>query len=180
MELILLDTSPVIHLAMLDCLGLLESWERVIIPDMVMWEVLRYQDRHVERFETWLKQSISRGITTIPETDIGRMYQLAIQADSSYRARNAGEYAILEWIIEHLEHSDDQAVLLYENGKIPRLISEWSSDFNMDVMTTRYFLRACERRGMAVNAEWLWTNLLQQKPTINPRIEITQIRRSGL
>lgn len=177
MQYIVLDTSPLVHLAMLHRLDLLESWGQTVIPDMVVIEAVRGPDSL--ELTAWLNQAVSQGKIQIPETDIGSMYGLAIQADPNYRAKNAGEYAILDWAIDYLEHTDDMAVLLYENGKIPRLIGEWSSDMNIDVMTTRYFLHACEGKGLIANAEALWSQLIEQKPTVNPRIEVTQIRRSG-
>jgi len=177
MHYIVLDTSPLVHLSMLHRLDLLESWGQTIIPDMVVIEAMRGPDS--AELSVWLMTAASQGKIHVPDTDIGNMYRLAIQVDPNYRAKNAGEYAILDWAIDYLEHTDDKAVLLYENGKIPRLIGEWSSDMNIDVMTTRYFLHACEEKGLIANAEVLWSQLIERKPTVNPRIELTQIRRSS-
>lgn len=177
MQYIVLDTSPLIHLSMLHRLDLLEAWGKTVIPDMVVIEAMRGPDS--AELSDWLASAVAQGKIQVPETDIGCMYRLAIQTDPNYRAKNAGEYAILDWIIDYLEHTHDKVVLLYENGKIPRLIGEWSSDMNIDIMTTRYFLHACEEKRLIASAEALWLQLIEQKLTVNPRMEFTQIRRSG-
>ena len=74
----------------------------------------------------------------------GKTYRLALKADPLHRMKNAGEIAIMDWLVDYVDRSDDHTIVIYENGKVPKLLSEWDFDANIDVYTTRAFLHYCE------------------------------------
>ena len=107
----------------------------------------------------------------------GKTYRLALKADPLHRMKNAGEIAIMDWLVDYVDRSDDHTIVIYENGKVPKLLSEWDFDANIDVYTTRAFLHYCEDVGFIANAEQIWSDLVAQKPSVNPRLDSTLRRR---
>ncbi|MBN6740161.1 hypothetical protein JKG47_06370 [Acidithiobacillus sp. MC6.1] len=171
------DTSPIIHLAMIDGLGLLEQMGVVMIPDMVVIESFAKDGPETAHIRHWLDAGVKSGRIAIPETEIGKAYRLALKADPAFRMRNAGEQAILGWIMDYVDRTSQRLLVIYENGKVPRMLSQWDIDADIDVMTTRSFLHACQQKRLLADAEVSWGLLAQARPSANPAMHYHSIRR---
>lgn len=181
-DIIIADAGPLIHLAQADALPLLHQiGGRVVVPDMVAFEVTQDLSKPgAERLRAWLDAGQIPGSNapiSIEETSTGRLFALARQADPAVKARDAGERAIVDWLAEKVAGTDLEAVVVYENGKVPRIIANQAMDANIDVVTTRAFLKIAEERSLLTDAAGYWRRVAEHSPTANPADVVTMHRR---
>lgn len=160
-DVIIADAGPLIHLAQADALPLLHQFGgRVVVVDMVAFEVTQDMDRPgTAALRDWLERGQLAGSNapvSVEETSTGRLFALARQTDPTIRPRDAGERAIVDWLAEKVAGTNTAAVVVYENGKVPRIIANQDMDANIDVVTTRAFLEIAEKRQIVPNAESYW------------------------
>jgi hypothetical protein len=182
-DVIIPDTSPLIHLAAIGQLGLLHRIGRVIVPDMVKDEaVFDLTKPWAAELKRWFDEGERQGSNTpveVPETETGKTVRLARQVDPTHRQRDAGERAILDWLADSLATTPGPPVVVYENGRIPNMIAREGLASTVIVATTRALLEFAERNkllapdpdGSTPTAEALWQRLAQQIPTANPRAQ---------
>ena len=182
-DVIVADAGPLVHLAQADALPLLHQFGgRVVVVDMVAFEVTQDMSRPgAAELRDWLQRgqlAESNAPVSVEETSTGRLFALARQTDPTIQPRDAGERAIVDWLAEKVAGTSTAAVIVYENGKVPRIIANQDKDADIDVVTTRAFLEIAERRRQVVtSAENCWRRVTAAAPTANPSNTVTMQRR---
>ncbi|WP_408602187.1 hypothetical protein [Pseudomonas sp. PLMAX] len=171
-DLITADTGPLIHLAAIGRLDLLKKVGHVQIPDLVVMEATVPGKPGSEEIREWIRQGIADGHVSMPETSTGELLRLARITKPDHRIKDGGERAILDWLIDNVEKADQSAMVVYENGKVPKLIQNHDSELHSAVYTTRAFLSYCELREFIPSAEKLWGELVGKVPTINQKKDV--------
>ena len=195
-DIVVPDAGPLIHLAQADLLHLLhEAGAAVVVVDMVAHEVTRDLSKPgAAELHEWMERGRQPGSNQpvrVEETDTGRLYVAALEARPEFKLRNGGETAIVEWLAEKIAGTDKAVIVLYENGRVPTIVRNQSMDADIDVLTTRAFLEALQRRDMAKqgqvapdagtrlpsSAETYWNRVAVAEPTANPRVQSFSQRR---
>jgi hypothetical protein len=69
--------------------------------------------------------------------------------------------------LDEIDQTTVPAIVLYENGKVPRLIENHDIDANVSVLTTRAFFETLKE----INAtQKSWDDMIGLFPTINTKI----------
>ena len=181
-ELVVPDAGPLIHLSQAEALHLLhEIGGTVIIVDMVRHELVADTTRpEAKRLQEWLEQGLEPGSNRpvrLALTETGEAFRLARLVKPDFRMRDGGETAMVQWLGEKIAATSQQTIVLYENGKVPKVIRRETLDADIDVLTTRAFLVLAERKGLIASAEAVWQRIIAASPTTNPEIEIYSHRR---
>lgn len=166
------DVSPLIHLAAVDALSLLQEFGRVIVMDVVAFEASADLEKPwASEVAAWLRRD-AKGLppVAIVATEIGEAYRLARQADPRFRLRNAGESAIRDWLVETLPEIGGAALVVYEDEKVPKLIRRENMAELVVMATTRALLIFAQERGLIKSAEDTWSAIVSRAPGANPRI----------
>jgi hypothetical protein len=147
-ELIVVDPAPLIHLASCGLLGKLVNFGKVIVVDMVEIEATRELTKpFAAEINAWLKAETCAGRVEIGETPTGETYRLALKVNPEYRQHDAGEIAIAAWLYEHVESTDAQMLVLYEDLKFPKLLKNLLTNCDVSLVSTRAFLKLCKKVG---------------------------------
>lgn len=168
-DLITADAGPIIHLASIGRLDLLLHFGSIHIPDLVVMEVVIDGKPFSDEVRAWLSAGVASGVVIVDKTETGEAVRLARLSDPSYKMKDGGERAILDWLIDSVEANDYSAMVIYENGKVPKMIGRHESELSAVVLTTRSFLHICEVEGLIPCAEDVWQELLFKFPTTNPK-----------
>lgn len=178
-EIIVPDTSPLIHLAAVDALSILTRLGQVIIADMVVYEATADLSKPwAVEIASWIEEGTRKGSDApikIEKTETGETFRLALMTDPLHRMPNAGENAIIDWLSTKTE--EHEAIVVYENGRVPRAIERQGFNTNIAVMTTRALLDLAEFVGIITSGEELWKQIETAVPTINRANKTTIIRR---
>lgn len=166
-DLITADTGPLIHLASIGQLNLLKGFGKVHIPDLVVMEAIVQGKPFAEEIKDWLTAGVADQSISIEETSTGELLRLARTVEPDKRMKDGGERAILDWLIDTVDAQGYSAMVIYENGKVPKLIQNHDSELSAAVITTRSFLSLCEKDGLIQSADKLWEKLLGIVPSIN-------------
>lgn len=172
-DLVTADTGPLIHLASIGELGLLEHFGAVHIPDLVVLEAVYPGKPFAEEIRAWLVAGAESGRVKIAETSIGKVLQDARVHNPKSKLRDGGEMAILEWLLKEVDGNDKSALVIYENGSVPKMIQNHSADLSAAVVTTRTFFSICEKEGITKSADKLWEKLMISAPNTNPARNIS-------
>ena len=147
-ELIVVDPAPLIHLASCGLLVKLVNFGKVIVVDIVEIEVTRELTKpFAAEINAWLKAETCAGRVEIGETPTGETYRLALKVYPEYRQRDAGEIAIASWLYEHIESTETQTLVLYEDLKVLKLLKNLLKECDVSLVSTRAFLKLCEKVG---------------------------------
>lgn len=183
LTIVLPDTSPLIHLAAADALWILGRLGRVVVVDMVAHEATADPDKpYAGEIGRWIAAGIqpnANDALTLAQTETGGLVRLARQVDPTHRAAGAGETAILEWLGDWLDDTkseDGAALVVYENGRVPKALLSQGFSGNLTVITTRALLDLAEQDGIIDSAEALWQRILEAAPTANPARHMLSIR----
>ena len=181
-DIIIPDAGPLIHLSQANALHLLhEIGGKVVIIDMVRHELTNDPSKpEALRLQNWIEQGLEPGSNQpvrLEATDTGEAFRLARLVKPDFRMRDGGETAMVQWLGERVSGGQLQTMVLYENGKVPKVIRREGIEADIDVMTTRAFLALAERRGLIASAEAVWQQILKHSPTTNPDIDVWSHRR---
>ncbi len=181
-DIVIPDTGPLIHLSQVDALPLLhEIGGAVVIVDVVRYELTADLTKpEAERIQQWIERGLephSNMPVRLELTETGEALRLAQLVKPDFRMRNGGEIAMVEWLAQKVAGTDKTALVLYENGKVPRLIEDQNLHADIDVVTTRAFLDLAERRGLIPSGEALWRRIVEASPTTSDAIRLTSQRR---
>lgn len=172
-DIITADTGPLIHLAQIGMLDLLKKIGKVHVPDLVVLEASVSGKPGAAEIVAWLVKGCEDGAVNIATTTTGELLRLARISEPGYKIKDGGELAIRDWLIESVENSDLNAMVVYENGKVPRLIENHDAELSSAVLTTRAFLSYCESVHLVEDADLLWKQLVKIAPTINPKVTVS-------
>ncbi len=185
-DIVVADTSPLIHLSQAGALHLLhEVGGAVVIVDMVMHEATRDLSKpDAAVLKAWMADGLKPGSNRpirYGRTETGRVFETALQVDADYRMKDGGETAIVQWLVETVDATELQTIVIYENGKVPNWIANRNMDADIDVLTTRAFLELAERNDVIPSAAAVWARIEKVAPTTNPRVAafINRRARSG-
>jgi hypothetical protein len=172
------DAAPLIHLAAGDALTVLNGMGRVLVPDIVQLEATYYLDKpYAREIAAWIEAGQQHGSNApveIAETEIGGLYRIALDQGLP-RPRNAGEIGIATWLAENLARVGGPALVVYENGRVPGMLSREGVADVVAVATTRNMLRMAQEEGIIPDAEALWERITAVIPTANPAANLTII-----
>ena len=175
---ILPDTSPLVHLAAADALGVLTGLGPVIVVDVVVLEATHDLAKpYAREIAAWIEAGATPGSNQpveIAETELGPLYKLALDQQMK-PPRNAGEIAIAEWLADELRHRGGPALVVYENGRVPALLAREGVAATVAVATTRNLLELAQREGVIEDAEHVWQRIADAVPTANPASVLTYI-----
>ena len=181
-DIVVPDAAPLIHLARAGLLHLLhEAGGAVVVVDMVAHEMVRDPVKPgAAALRDWMDQGRAPGSNRpvrVEETETGRLYAAVIESHPDYRLRNGGEVAVVEWLAETVAGTDKAVIVLYENGRVPTIVRNQSLDADIDVLTTRAFVEAMERRRDDPGGPTYWDRIEAEEPTTNPRLQSFSQRR---
>src|SRR5436190_1786725 len=79
------------------------------------------------------------------------------------------------WLADNLAGIGGPALVVYENGRVPGLLSREGVAAIVAVATTRNFLAMAQQEGVIPDADALWHRILAAIPTANPVSSLTII-----
>ncbi len=181
-DIIVPDSGPLIHLAHAEALHLLHQvGRRVVVTDMVAYEATADRSKpRAQDIKDWLDAGQAPGSNapvSVETTDVGRAFFTALKADPDFKWKGAGEQSIVNWLNERVDATDTAMIVVYENGKVPRMIGGVDIDVDIDVLTTRAFLELAERNEIVPSADAYWRRIADAASTANPRVAVTSFRR---
>ena len=175
---VIADVAPLIHLAAGDALTVLNGMGRVVVPDIVQLEATYNLDKpYALEIAAWIEAGQQRGSNQpveIADTEIGGLYRIALD-QGLCRPRNAGEIGIATWLADNLSHIGGPALVVYENGRVPNLLSREGVAAVVAVATTRNMLHMAQEQGLITDAETVWERITAAMPTANPASNLTII-----
>lgn len=175
---ILPDTSPLVHLAAVGALSVLNGMGRVVVVDVVALEATNDQTKpYAREIAAWIEAGRKPGSNQpveVAATELGPLYKLALDQNVK-PPRNAGEIAITEWLADELRHLGGPALVVYENGRVPAMLAREGVAATVAVATTRNLLELAQREGLIPNAEALWSRIVKAAPTANPASVLTYV-----
>jgi hypothetical protein len=151
--LIVTDAGPLITLAVANALDtLLLLGARVIIPDVVQFEVTRHIDRPgAQEFIAW--SGAHRGMVEIGHTEEFDEFTELLARDPARRTRNRGELAAAELLATELEGGIDAGLLLFEDSDIKKASFLVRIPDRVLLLSTSTFLHGLQRKQLIDDAE---------------------------
>lgn len=151
--LIVTDAGPLITLAVADALDTLTLLgARVIIPDMVQFEVTRHIDRPgAQEFIAWLSARPS-GVEIGHSEEFDEFAEI-LALDPARRMRNRGELAAAEILANELEGGIDAGLLLFEDSDIKKASFLVRIPDRVLLLSTSTFLHGLQRKHLIDDAQ---------------------------
>nr|WP_315253146.1 hypothetical protein [uncultured Duganella sp.] len=151
--LIVTDAGPLITLAVADALDTLKLLgARVVIPDMVQFEVSQHADKPGARiFMAWLHKN--RGLIEIGQTEEFAEFTELLALNPALRTRNRGEMAAAEVLARELDDGIDAGLLLFEDSDIRKTNFLVRLPDNVLILSTSTFLYGLQRRQLLSDAD---------------------------
>ncbi len=162
-SLIVTDASPLITLAVADALDTLLMPEvKVIIPDMVNFEVIRHINKPGSReLLNWVSSHQFREVF-VGSTETFNEFTILHEINPSVKTKNRGEQAAAEILERELENGVDAAIFLFEDSDIKKANFLVRLPDNVLVMSTSAFLDGLQQRNLIDSAD----EILQKAVTI--------------
>ncbi len=91
------------------------------------------------------------------------------------RPRDAGEIGIATWLADNLSHIGGPALVVYENDRVPNMLSREGVVAVVAVATTQNMPHMAQEKGIIADAEALWARITAAMPTVNPASNVTFI-----
>jgi hypothetical protein len=134
----------------LDTLLLLKI--KVIIPDMVMFEVARHIEKPgAAEVMDWLAVHGNKDVF-IGNTEEYREFKILLKQDQTIKTRNRGELAAGEILARELKNSTDAAILLFEDKDLTKANFLVRMPDNVLIMSTSAFLDGLQKKQLINNA----------------------------
>ena len=151
--LIVTDAGPLITLAVADALdSLMLLGVRVVIPDMVRFEVTRHADKPgAQEFVAWLERNAD--VVEIGETEEYTEFIELLALNPALRTRNRGEMAAAEVLANELVGGIDAGLLLFEDSDVRKANFLVRIPDNVLILSTSTFLHGLQRRKLIADAE---------------------------
>jgi len=152
-SLIVTDASPLITLAVAGGLDtLLIPGVRVIVPDMVRFEVIRHPGKPgAQETLDWLR--MHEKDVSVGSTEVWEEYEQLLIINPTIKSRSRGEEAAGEILGRELDHGVDAAILLFEDSDVKKTNFLTRMPDNVLVMSTSTFLDGLEQTGLIHNAD---------------------------
>lgn len=153
-SLIVTDASPLITLAIADALDtLLLPGVKVIIPDMVNFEVIRHINKPGSReLLNWVNSHQFREVF-VGSTETSNEFTILHELNPSVKSKNRGEQAAAEILERELENGVDAAIFLFEDSDIKKANFLIRLPDNVLIMSTSTFLDGLEQSNRIASAD---------------------------
>jgi predicted nucleic acid-binding protein len=151
--LIVTDAGPLITLAVADALDTLKLLgARIVIPDMVRYEVVRHADKPgAQEFLAWLDDNSA--LVEIGATEEYAEFMDMLALNPTLRTRNRGEMAAAEVLANELADGVDAGLLLFEDSDIRKANFLVRVPDNVLILSTSTFLYGLQRRSLIDDAD---------------------------
>ena len=163
--LIIADTSPLLSLAVIDRLDLLQSFGApVYVTDVVKYECLRYEDRPgADKLREWFNAGGGNQHRVVP-TAFGPAYLAARKMEEDGTVANATENlgeGSITWTLDHLEDlarsmglnpGDHYGLVLSDDNDYANAVPPHKLPSNAHLLSTRAFFVALARLGIIESA----------------------------
>lgn len=151
--LIVTDAGPLITLAVADALDTLKMLgARIVIPDMVQFEVTRHADKPgAQEFIAWL--DANEALVEIAITEEFAEFTELLALNPALRTRNRGEMAAAEVLANELDGGIDAGLLLFEDSDIRKANFLVRIPDRVLLLSTSTFLHGLQRRHLIADAE---------------------------
>lgn len=118
-SLIVTDSGPLITLAVADALDtLLRPNQRVLIPDMVRYEVTRHMDKPgAQAITQWIRDNEPDRVYC-PTTEEFDEFLIILAAKPNAKTKGRGEKAAAEILERELAHGLEVGILLFEDSDV--------------------------------------------------------------
>ncbi|WP_432743317.1 hypothetical protein ABXJ76_01145 [Methylobacter sp. G7] len=152
--LIVTDASPLITLAVADALDTLLLLEiKVIIPDMVNFEVTRHRNKPGSKeIQEWIISHQFKQVF-VGNTEVYSEFTILHALNPSTRSNNRGEQAAAEILKKELENGIDAAIFLFEDSDIKKAGFLVRLPDNVLVMSTSAFLDGLQHINLIASAD---------------------------
>ncbi len=151
--LIVTDAGPLITLAVADALdSLMLLGVRVVIPDMVRFEVTR-QRGQAWRARVYRLLERNAGAVEIGATEEYAEFSELLALNPSLRTRNRGELAAAEVLAHELAGGIDAGLLLFEDSDVRKTNFLVRIPDNVLILSTSTFLHGLQRRNLIADAD---------------------------
>ena len=153
-SLIVTDASPLITLAAAGSLDvLLLSRQRVIVPDMVRHEIVRFPEKPgATEVMEWIRTNGPDRVMVGSTTEYEEFLVLQ-QSNPNVRIRNRGELAAAEILTRELESTIEAAILLFEDSDVRKTNFLIRLPDNVLILSTSEFLFGLEKMKLIKNAK---------------------------
>ncbi len=170
-SLIVTDASPLITLAVAEALDTLLMPEiKVIIPDMVSFEVTRHINKPGSReLLNWISAHQFSQVF-VGSTEVFYEFLILHELNPSVKAKNRGEQAAAEILERELKNGVDAAIFLFEDSDIKKANFLVRLPDNVLIISTSTFLDGLQQLNLIANAD----EILQK--AVNTRGEVIQKR----
>ncbi len=151
--LIVTDAGPLITLAVADALDTLTLLGvRVVIPDMVRFEVTRHIAKPgAQELLAWL--DLNRDTVEIGDTEEYAEFSALLALNPALRTRNRGEMAAAEILARELAAGIDAGLLLFEDSDVRKTNFLVRIPDNVLILSTSTFLHGLQRRHLIPDAD---------------------------
>lgn len=146
-SLIVTDASPLITLAIAEELDvLLLPHIKLIIPDMVKFEVARHLDKPgaIEILD-WIDEHENKDLIVGKTVEYDE-FKILYKHDHNIKTRNRGEQAAAEILASELQRDTDAAILLFEDSGIRKTNFLVRLPDNVLIMSTSTFLDGLQEK----------------------------------
>jgi predicted nucleic acid-binding protein len=151
---IVADASPLITLAVADALDILLLPEvKVIIPDMVNFEVTRHINKQGAReLQEWIGLHQFKEVF-LGSTETFNEFVIIHELNPSVKSRNRGEMAAVEILQMEINNGVDAAILLFEDSDIKKANFIARLPDNVLVMSTSTFLDGLQKMNLITSSD---------------------------
>ncbi len=172
-SLIVTDASPLITLAIAEALDTLLMLDiRIIIPDMVNFEVTRHTDKPGSKeLLDWIKLHQFNDVF-IGSTEVFSEYIMLHEINPTIKSKNRGEQAAAEILQSELDNKMDAAILLFEDSDIKKANFLVRLPSNVLIMSTSTFLEGLQKKKLIPSAD----EILQRAVKIRGKGILKQIK----
>lgn len=152
-SLIVTDSGPLITLAIADALDtLLLPKQRVIIPDMVKFELTRHIDKPgALAIARWIRKN-EPGRVYVASTEAYEEFNIVLAAKPDALTKGRGEASAAEILARELEQGIDVGILLFEDSDVRKDNFLVRVPDNVLIMSTSEYLFGMEAGGLINSA----------------------------
>lgn len=155
LSIIVTDSSPLITLAIAGELDvLLLPKLKVLVPDMVRFEVIRYPDKPgSKQVAEWLRKNSATQHVLIESTEVFEDFLILQKAKPDHKVKDSGESAAAEVLNNVLKNKNFGAILIFEDSAVkkPNYLRRLPDE--VVIVSTSEFLYGLESNNLIESAD---------------------------
>lgn len=125
----------------------------VVVPDLVATEAQMPE----KPFSNEVGLLLQSGKISIASTATGEMFRAALKGDPSFRARDAVDRAIIDWLLDAIDEMTVPVIVLSSNSRVAQLVKNHNADASIFFISLGQFHQVMLDRN-SVSLEW--TNVM--------------------